>query len=69
MSPYTFTNVLVQVDGSEGSRHALEAAMSLCEAKRAKLPVLAAERRLSAYAGTVGEVDDAELRRSGARSL
>ena len=60
MSPYTFTNVLVQVDGSEGSRHALEAALSLCEATRAKLTVLAAEGRLPAYAATVGEVDDAK---------
>lgn len=60
MGPYMFSNVLVQVDGSEASRRALEAALSLCEATRARLTVLAAQGRLPAYAATVGEVDDAK---------
>jgi nucleotide-binding universal stress UspA family protein len=58
MSPYDFSNVLVPVDGSEGSEKALDCALSLCAALGAKLTALAVEGRLPAYAATGGEVDE-----------
>ena len=58
MSPYDFTNVLVPVDGSEGSDKALDCALSICAALGARLTALAVEGRLPAYAATAGEVDE-----------
>jgi nucleotide-binding universal stress UspA family protein len=58
MSPYDFTNVLVPVDGSEGSDKALDCALSVCAALGAELTALAVEGRLPAYAATAGEVDE-----------
>lgn len=58
MSPYEFTNVLVAVDGSEGSRGALDCALSLCVTLGARLTALAVEGRLPAYAASLGEVDE-----------
>jgi len=37
MSPSEFTNVLVPVDGSEGSDKALDCALSICAALGAQL--------------------------------
>jgi nucleotide-binding universal stress UspA family protein len=58
MSPYDFTNVLVPVDGSDGSDKALDCALSVCAALGARLTALAVEGRLPAYAATAGEVDE-----------
>jgi nucleotide-binding universal stress UspA family protein len=58
MSPYDFTNVLVPIDGSEGSDKALDCALSICAALGARLTALAVEGRLPAYAATAGEVDE-----------
>lgn len=58
MSPYRFENVLVAVDGSEGSEHALECALSLVEGLGGRLTALAVEGKLPAYAGSIGEVDE-----------
>lgn len=58
MSPYDFTNVLVPVDGSDGSDKALDCALSVCGALGAQLTALAVEGRLPAYAATAGEVDE-----------
>jgi nucleotide-binding universal stress UspA family protein len=58
MSPYDFTNVLVAVDGSDGSRKALDCALSLCASVGAALTALAVEGKLPAYAGSLGEVDE-----------
>ena len=58
MSPYDFTNVLVAVDGSDGSRKALDCALSLCANVGAPLTALAVEGKLPAYAGSLGEVDE-----------
>ncbi len=58
MSPYDFANVLVPVDGSDGSRKALECALSICSALGAQLTALAVEGKLPAFAATAGEVDE-----------
>jgi nucleotide-binding universal stress UspA family protein len=58
MSPYDFTNVLVPVDGSDGSGKALDCALSICASLGARLTALAVEGRLPAYAATAGEVDE-----------
>jgi nucleotide-binding universal stress UspA family protein len=58
MSPYDFTNVLVPVDGSEGSEKALDCALSICAALEARVTALAVEGKLPAYAATAGEVDE-----------
>lgn len=58
MSPYEFTNVLVAVDGSEGSTKALDCALSICAALGARLTALAVEGKLPAYAATAGEVEE-----------
>ncbi len=58
MSPYDFTNVLVPVDGSEGSLKALDAAISLCAVLGAQLTALAVEGKLPVYAASLGEVDE-----------
>jgi nucleotide-binding universal stress UspA family protein len=58
VTPYRFSRVLVAVDGSEGSEHALDCAVSLCESMGAELTALAVEGKLPAYAGSIGEVDE-----------
>jgi nucleotide-binding universal stress UspA family protein len=58
MSPYDFGRVLAAIDGSEGAQKALDCALSICEAVRAELTVLAVEGKLPAYAGSIGEVDE-----------
>lgn len=58
MSPYEFTRVLVPVDGSDGSKKALECALSICERLGAGLTALAVEGKLPAYAASLGEVDE-----------
>jgi nucleotide-binding universal stress UspA family protein len=58
MSPYEFTNVLVPVDGSDGSAKALDCALSICSALGAQLTALAVEGKLPAYAASLGEVED-----------
>jgi Universal stress protein family len=58
MSPYEFRNVLVPVDGSEGSAKALRCALSICAPLGARLTPLAVEGRLPAYAASVGEVEE-----------
>jgi nucleotide-binding universal stress UspA family protein len=55
---YDFTNVLVAIDGSDGSAKALDCALSICQAVGAELTALAVEGRLPAYAASIGEVDD-----------
>jgi nucleotide-binding universal stress UspA family protein len=61
MSPYDFTNVLVPVDGSEGSEKALDCALSICAALGARLTALAVEGKLPAYAASLGEVEEVKL--------
>ena len=63
MSPYRFTSVLVAVDGSDGSRHALDCALSLCVLMDVPLTALAVEWKLPAYAGSTGEVDEVKRER------
>jgi nucleotide-binding universal stress UspA family protein len=58
MSPYDFRNVLVPVDGSDGSKRALDCAISLCATLHAHLTALAVEGKLPAYAASLGEVDE-----------
>jgi nucleotide-binding universal stress UspA family protein len=58
MTPYEFSNVLVAVDGSEGSNRALDCALSLCERLGCRLAALAVEGKLPAYAASLGEVDE-----------
>lgn len=60
MSPFDFSRVLVAVDGSEGALKALDCALSICAAVGAELTALAVEGRLPAYAGSLGEVDEAK---------
>lgn len=63
MSPYDFARVLVAVDGSEGSRKALDCALSICAAVGAELTALAVEGKLPAYAGSLGEVEEVKRER------
>lgn len=58
MSPYDFRNILVAVDGSEGSHRALDCALSLCGHLGCRLTALAVEGKLPAYAASLGEVDE-----------
>lgn len=64
MSPYQFENVLVAVDGSEGSQRALDCALALVGGLGGRLTALAVEGKLPAYAASIGEVDD--VKRGGA---
>ena len=68
MSPYAFRNVLVPVDGSEGSAKALDCALSICAPLGARLTALAVEGRLPVYAASVGEVEEVEARQGRATS-
>ncbi len=60
MSPYQFENVLVAIDGSEGSKRALDCAVSLVAGLGGRLTALAVEGKLPAYAASVGEVDEVQ---------
>ena len=55
-----FHRILVGIDGSEGGRRALDAALNLADLCQADLVVVSVEENLPAYAATVGEVTDAE---------
>jgi nucleotide-binding universal stress UspA family protein len=53
-----FERLLVAVDGSEASAHALETALELAAATGASVAALAVEGPLPAYAATIGEVEE-----------
>jgi nucleotide-binding universal stress UspA family protein len=53
-----FNRILVAIDGSQGSQHALRKAIELASLTGAALMALAVEGPLPAYAATVGEVDE-----------
>ena len=53
-----FERILVAIDGSEGSQHALATAIELAVLTGAALTALAVEGPLPAYAATVGEVEE-----------
>jgi nucleotide-binding universal stress UspA family protein len=53
-----FSNLLVAVDGSDASNHALETALELARLTGASITALAVEGPLPAYAATVGEVEE-----------
>ncbi len=53
-----FDRILVAIDGSDGSEHALGKALELAGATGATLLALAVEGPLPAYAATVGEVEE-----------
>jgi nucleotide-binding universal stress UspA family protein len=53
-----FENIIVAIDGSEGSNHAFGNALELAALAGARLTALAVEGPLPAYAATVGEVDE-----------
>lgn len=53
-----FDRILVAIDGSEGSDHALVKALELAGVTGATLLALAVEGPLPAYAATVGEVEE-----------
>lgn len=53
-----FKHILVGLDGSESSRHALERAVALACLTGGSVHALSIEERLPAYAATVGEMED-----------
>jgi nucleotide-binding universal stress UspA family protein len=53
-----FDRILVAIDGSKGSQHALTKALELASVTGANLTALAVEGPLPAYAATIGEVDE-----------
>lgn len=53
-----FGKILVAVDGSEASTHALEKAIGMARLTGATLIALAVEGPLPAYAATIGEVEE-----------
>jgi nucleotide-binding universal stress UspA family protein len=53
-----FEKILVAIDGSECSDHALATGVELAALAGAKLTALAIEGPLPAYAATIGEVDE-----------
>jgi len=55
-----YDKILVALDGSEGSKKALAAAVELAYTFGAELHSLAVEGKLPAYAATLGEVDEAK---------
>lgn len=58
MSRSVFEHVLVPIDGSDGSRAALDCALAICERLGGQLTALAVEGRLPAYAASLGEVEE-----------
>jgi nucleotide-binding universal stress UspA family protein len=63
MTPYAFDKPLVAIDGSEGSRHAFDCALSLVERLGGELTALVVEGKLPAYAATAGEVDEVKRKK------
>ena len=55
-----FQRILVAIDGSESSEHALTTALELAALTHAKVLALAVEGPLPAYAATVGEVEEVQ---------
>jgi nucleotide-binding universal stress UspA family protein len=55
-----FHRILVGLDGSDGSRRAFDRALELAQLTGAAVHVLSVEEHLPAFAGTVGEVEDAQ---------
>ncbi len=55
-----FRRILVAIDGSEGSRKALQAAIDLARRCEADLHSISVEEHLPHYAATVGEVVEAK---------
>jgi nucleotide-binding universal stress UspA family protein len=53
-----FEHILVAIDGSESSSHALDTAIELASLLGAQLTALAVKGPLPAYAATLGEVDE-----------
>lgn len=53
-----FDNILVAIDGSEGSDRAFAKALELAAITSGRLTALAVEGPLPAYAATVGEVEE-----------
>lgn len=53
-----FSRILVGLDGSEASRHALLQAIELAALTRGGVTALSVEEKLPAYAATVGELDE-----------
>ena len=53
-----FQQILVAIDGSEGAKQALRAAIELAGLTGGTLIALAVEGPLPAYAATIGEVDE-----------
>jgi nucleotide-binding universal stress UspA family protein len=53
-----FQRILVAIDGSDPSEHALSKALELAALTDATLTALAVEGPLPAYAATIGEVDE-----------
>ena len=53
-----FSRILVAIDGSDGSAHALDKALELAGLTGATLLALAVEGPLPAYAATIGEVEE-----------
>ena len=58
-----FERILVAIDGSDGSDHALQKALELASALGARLVALAVEGPLPAYAATIAEVDEVKRER------
>ena len=52
MTLYVFARPLVAIDGSEGSQHALDCALSLVERLGGELTALVVQGKLPAYAAT-----------------
>lgn len=53
-----FERILVAIDGSRPSEHALEKALELAALTGARIVALAVEGPLPAYAATIGEVEE-----------
>jgi len=53
-----FAKILVGLDGSDGSKRALEQALALARLTGASVHALSVEEHLPAYAATVGEMQD-----------
>lgn len=63
MRTRSFEHILVVVDGSDGSRRALNIALSLCPPGGSRLTALAVEGRLPSYAASLSEVEDAKAKK------
>ena len=59
-----FNKILVGLDGSAASQHALDRALALAELTGGGVTAVSVEEKLPAYAATVGEVTDEEAFKS-----